>query len=76
MNKLIIKLLEYQKMHIMAKSLIYTQAILLVMIVDICNLVKIIINANMGVAISIPSRRDLIFIYFKMLKKPLIKFSL
>lgn len=76
MNKLIIKLLEYQKMHIMAKSLIYTQVILLEMIVGTCKLVKIIINVSIGVAISILSRRDPIFIYYKILKNPLIKFSL
>jgi hypothetical protein len=46
----------------MVKNLMFLLAILLVMIADICKLVKIIINASMGVAISILSRKDPIFI--------------
>jgi hypothetical protein len=76
MNKLIIKLLEYQETIIMVKNLTYTQDILLVMIVDTCKLVKIIINASMDAAISILSKRDPVFIYFKMFKNLLIRFSL
>ena len=72
MNKSKIKLLEYQKMLNMVKSLIYTQAILSEIIVDTCKLVKIIINVSMGVAISILSRRDQILNYYKMLKRSLI----
>jgi len=72
MNKSKIKLLEYQRMLNMVKSLIYTQVILLEIIEDTCKLVKIIINVSMGVAISILSRRDQMLNQYKMLKKSLI----
>jgi len=72
MNKSKIKLLEYQRMLNMVKSLISTQVILSEIIEDTCKLVKIIINVSMGVAISILSRRDQMFNQYKMLKKSLI----
>jgi len=72
MNKSKIKLLEYQRMLNMVKSLIYTQVILSEIIEDTCKLVKIIINVSMGVAISILSRRDQMLNQYKMLKKSLI----
>lgn len=72
MNKSKIKLLEYQRMLNMVKSLISTQVILSEIIEDTCKLVKIIINVSMGVAISILSRRDQMLNQYKMLKKSLI----
>jgi len=72
MNKSKIKLLEYQRMLNMVKSLIYTQVILSETIEDTCKLVKIIINVSMGVAILILSRRDQMLNQYKMLKKSLI----
>ena len=76
MNKSKIKLLEYQRMLNMVKSLIYTQVILSEIIEDTCKLVKIIINVSMGVAISILSRRDQMLNQYKILKKSLILFNL